>query len=943
MYRYLLCRLGPFLFVYLLLCFSAQAINRPDYQAGWLTKESAHFHLLYNARQENLADVILLAAERSHLLLQDYFVTMPKQKTWIVLNDQTDLANGSATVFPYPLIRIHTALPSHDSSINDYQDWYFELVLHEYVHILNLYPANGIAKWARALFGSLVSPNMLLPRWHTEGMAVALETELSKGGRLRSPLYRSYAQIISQEKLWQKFLRSSELHETGIPEYPFGMRPYFFGSWFWRELLDKHGPQATSRFNEINAARIPYFHDGSLQNSFARSEQEILQTAYTELEKQFLVQKPGPAPQWFSPDPDWQEMSPQFSSQGKLLLLRKSPDTWWQVWDHDSQQSIDQGPAFLGLSWQEETETEAVFYAKLHFYRNDYMAFDLFRYDYKNKKLSQLTYGQRLRYPHYRDGKVIAVQSWNGQESLWLSHWRESQLSEGEIVYQAPQAFRISFPLLEKNGDILFLLKDQSGSQQLYRFFTKNKRTELQLGYLQDIRFLTRHQGQIYFLSGHSGEIGLYRWIESENRYEKLHQPSTYSIDFAFSPAGEILVSQLSQHGFHIAKAEAKNLGTREQRQPALYPPPEPEKINREVTDHSLGPTQSYSTFSRLYPHYWFPWVFSAGDGTNFQINTGGADPLQVHQYSLTTGYNTLTQRATSQLSYLNNMLPGSLLFSMSNNFLFFESARSGGYVQTYSLAYQQNLNWWRPFWRSRLAARRNEIQLARDPVRPALEWRIGYNDEVPVFGRQVGTNEGESIEFGLSQYFRTANTPSFQVLHFQSRHYLDKKKLPPYHSLMFATQIDYRTSNSNDIFAAYVTAGGYTGGQQFYQFHKNRGYPRSQLLAYDMASLNVEYQWPVHFFFRGDKDLPVFVRRLTGGLMLDASMMAGSYYSSERRAFVADRWREVFPSLGAELRWESQWGYVLPVNLILGAYEGLNKKADGGTRFVFFVSLPGF
>ncbi|MAF92101.1 MAG: hypothetical protein CL674_12590 [Bdellovibrionaceae bacterium] len=941
----MLSKIAKFIFLILFfkfqILFSSISYSKPDNSIEWFTKSSEHFKVIYNARQERLSQVILKEAERSHLVLTKYFSTYPEQ-TIIVLNDQIGLANGSASIFPYPIIRLNTTLPSYDTSITDYHNWYYELILHEYVHILNLYPANGIFSWGQKLFGSLSSPNMLLPRWHTEGIAVALETKESTGGRLRSPLFISYAEILSRQDMWKKFSKPVELNETDTPDYPFGMRPYFFGSLFWQRLYKERGDKAGESFTETNARRIPYTHGGSLADSNEKLEANVFAKAYEDLQKKF-----PPSTDWKLAEPlfknDSQEISPVFSNDFKQwVYLRKSPESAWQLIDSQSKQSIDSSASFLGIDWLRKRKS--IVYSKINSAKANYSLYDLFEYDFDSKKITAISKNKNLSFPQLSPGqtKIVAVQSSNGQESIQIASYTGEEIKEWKRLYKAPFGFRISFPVFLSSEKIAFLLKDKAGSQQIYILEAKKKEKTLLLGFLSDVRFLTKFDGKLAFIARHGSKTSAYLLDSNEKTYNRIANTNTHILDFAILPEKKVLISQLSPEGFKLVEYKQESLGNRIKQEEETFFAADTQSAVELPEELQISEKEEYSSFTKLWPHYWYPWVFSSGGGTNFQINTGGSDPLNIHSYSLNAGYNTLTDQANSTVIYQNNSLTGSLLFTMANSYLYFESAQAVSDVKIYSIDYNQSLNSWKENWSYQIGLNRNEVEYADDQVRPSFDLSLAYNDARIPRARQVGINSGKQYSIGISQHFRTKTTDSFQVFHLKGK-YFSSNTFSQFHSWNIGFQWDQRTNNDTDIYAAFVTAGGNIGGHQFNQYHENRGYPRSQFLAYSMASMNFEYLLPMKYFFKSMGSFPVFSKRITAGFVADLMAMDGNFYRETSSKFARDEWERLYATVGSEITYETNVGYFLPIDFVFGIYKGLNEEAGGDLRFAFFMNIPQF
>jgi len=125
---------------------------------SWKSMESPHFHIIYREGQKEFATKTLRAAERAHTLLRPIFPDAPPV-TSIVLADFNDSLNGYSLGFPYSHFVIFAAPPDSSNELSSLDNWLDSVVLHEYVHTLHLYPANGIWKWLRTIFGSTIVPN----------------------------------------------------------------------------------------------------------------------------------------------------------------------------------------------------------------------------------------------------------------------------------------------------------------------------------------------------------------------------------------------------------------------------------------------------------------------------------------------------------------------------------------------------------------------------------------------------------------------------------------------------------------------------------------------------------------------------------------------------------------------------------------------------------------
>ena len=154
----------------------------------------------------------------------------------------------------------------------------YEVILHEYTHILTFEPSNSFYSPLRYLFGSVVKPNALLPLWYQEGSAVLMETAFTKYGRLRSPLYSAQLRAYTQDDLLERE-SFDQINSTSVPTWPYGQRPYFFGSLITNEIAQKKDLKSIGLLNQSYSKRIPFL----IQNP----AKEIVGKNYFELFDEF--------------------------------------------------------------------------------------------------------------------------------------------------------------------------------------------------------------------------------------------------------------------------------------------------------------------------------------------------------------------------------------------------------------------------------------------------------------------------------------------------------------------------------------------------------------------------------------------------------------------------------------------------------------------------------
>ena len=127
-----------------LLVAAADRANAGDPTRIYRTIESEHFIIHYYAPMDDVARRIAVVAERAHTTLAPALDHAPSDKTILVVVDDTDSANGFASVLPRNVLQLNATGPSSFTELDDYDDWLYGLVAHEYTHILHLDTMEGL-------------------------------------------------------------------------------------------------------------------------------------------------------------------------------------------------------------------------------------------------------------------------------------------------------------------------------------------------------------------------------------------------------------------------------------------------------------------------------------------------------------------------------------------------------------------------------------------------------------------------------------------------------------------------------------------------------------------------------------------------------------------------------------------------------------------------------
>lgn len=221
----------------------------------WTVWVTEHFRLHAHRDIAPMGDEVAEMLEDAHEAIVPWFGWEPVGRVHVTLEDRTDGANGIASTVPWNDIRLYGVPPTHESSLSYYDNYMWNLVVHEYVHIVHISRVGGIPRFFNRWFDTEFSPGHAVPRWFTEGLATWFESELTGTGRLNSAYFDAYWRGAALDGT---FPTMGDL--SGDPIYwPHGTGWYLYGAHFMDTLIERVGFDALQEFLEVYSRQvIPY-------------------------------------------------------------------------------------------------------------------------------------------------------------------------------------------------------------------------------------------------------------------------------------------------------------------------------------------------------------------------------------------------------------------------------------------------------------------------------------------------------------------------------------------------------------------------------------------------------------------------------------------------------------------------------------------------------------
>ncbi len=924
-----------------LLCAAGAARAQPyDPDFRWRTIETPHFRLHFHQGEDALAQDVAREAERAHALLAPRLGLEPG-RTEVVLSDDTDDANGSATPLPYDTIRLYAVAPSSGSVLQDYRDWVRQLVQHEYTHILHLDHVGGVPAAFNRIFGKLWIPNGLVPSFFIEGLAVVNESEGDPAsGRNASALFDMYARALALDGPFPR------LDEAANPylEWPVGNVPYLLGGRFMGFLHARYGAPAVAGWIADQGRYVwPYAPSWAGERWFGGrgfpelwSEYAAAERGYAEGQRARVRERPVTQPAPITRRGGVVE-NPRFSPDGSFLVyygrsLDDAPGVFRVAPGGKDLGRVTVVDANGTLALRSPREALVAIGEVWHEYR---IYDDLWLVDLESGRRRRVTDGERATDPDVSaDGRTAVYVRRTGGGEMALVR-RDLAGGEPEVLFARPGA-QVFMPRVSRDGRVAFELHE-AGRRDIALWsdgrverVTDDDALDTSPAWTPDGRFLL-------FASDRGGIYNVYAWEAATGRLRQVTNAETGALQPEVSPDGKTLAFvTYGRAGYDLATIPLDEATWLD---PLPAPPPAPPPARADGPEAPFA-SRPYSPWPTLRPTLWLPFVAANQEGTTFGAFTGGADVLLRHVWTLQAWWDTRGPEPGYAFAYLGGWSWPRLDLSSSVGL-----ADSPGppdrlqRVWTYADA-GLTFTWTR---------------LAR-----ALALRVGWSgtryDSVeaippgPPVPEEIRFEDGFLSDLSLAASYSDAR----RFVHSISP---EEGRVVTLQLRLAAPEIgsDFELARARASLAQYVrlpftrhgvlavrlaggVAQGSIGGNAPFELggaglvslaslvpgafpasaDQLRGYPSGALAGTGFVLGNAELRFPLAGLHRGKSTWPVFLSRLHGAVFLDVGdafdlpgelPFAGHPLDAEQLRF----------SAGAELRTEIVLGYYLRADLRIG------------------------
>ena len=259
---------------------------------GWKQAETTHFRFIYEAASEEAAKAYASFADEAWEKIAKIY-SMPQEKTNVYVFSRLNVVNAY-TYFTPPEIVMFDA-PIIDSYFGNRDDWMKLFFTHELIHIANI-TFEDKSYLTSKLFGEAIRgmDYSNIPGWALEGLTTVLETELTNGGRGRSPYFELdfKAPTLDNNLIPYRLIGTEQ-------EPPYG-QIYVMGYLIMRSIVDRNGIQALA---DIERNRI----DGrtweeSVKLVTGKTPQDIYREVKIALQKKYADERKIPEGKIISPN-----------------------------------------------------------------------------------------------------------------------------------------------------------------------------------------------------------------------------------------------------------------------------------------------------------------------------------------------------------------------------------------------------------------------------------------------------------------------------------------------------------------------------------------------------------------------------------------------------------------------------------------------------------------
>src|SRR6478736_3606802 len=931
----------------------------------WYTVVTPHFRVHYHGGLEDIAQRTANSLESVYQRLVPQMGWAPKQVTEVVITDDTDSANGSASTLPYNVVRLFATAPDDMSPLDDYDNWINELVTHEYTHILQIDNTSGLPAVGNAILGKTYAPNQAQPRWILEGLAVVMESEHTSAGRLRSSQFDMFlrADVLDQ--------RLAPLDQISNParRWPGGNLWYLYGANFIGWIVDTYGPGTYAAVAaDYGASVIPWGINRAIRRVTGRTYEDLYEGWHAYLEGKYAAQK--------------QAVLTRGLREGRRLTHRgftaATPVFMPKCGQNQAERVVyarDDGhttPGFYAIDPDAEDPDEtaelvvrsgghglavdrdcSIYFDNTAPSNRLYYFGDLFRQPPNTRSpkgternRQRLTVGVRASAPDVSpDGRWLTyVTNRAGTSTLRIApinaeHGLEAERAlvpsaDAEQAYTprfSPDGLRVAYSAWTRGGYRDIRVADVQSV--LFYEVTHDRAIDQQPVWAPDGKTL-------YFVSDRTGIANVYAYELGSQKLSQVTNVLTGAYMPTISADGRRMVYVgYTSHGFDLYELPLDSS--------AFLPAPD-------------APNEEYNPLPTLRPHAWTVAYGQGTFGNTFTLTTQGSDAIGRHAFDATlTILTSENSEIGASVNYSYNRLPFAFRAGVFRSAAPRNDYRYGNdaiFTTEHLTGATTGVSWAAPgeFDSQGVALSYTIANFSRDlpvgtradpyslvPYTPDRGYigslRVGYSYS-NVQGTTYGIGGEKGFAFGLSLDEAAEALGSESTLTAVGGFATAYQLMPWSRHHVLALSLSGGTSTGSYVRRGLYATGGFVD-ESLYDSYNGvirqsafvlRGYAPGQFIGTSYNLLNLEYRFPLLYADRGLSTLPVFLRTLSAIFFFD---YGGAYNQIDPK----DPFQQFHGSVGGELWVDAVTAYFMTTNLRVGIAHPLD---DGQPAFKSYAVL---
>lgn len=917
-------------FLFLLLVLFVKTLNSATQyhpKLKWKEIQTEHFIIYFHQGEEEHAQYLANLAEKVHGKLTSYFSWKPEGKTRVILFDGFDISNGYSTPIPYNLIGIYLIPPPGYSEIGCWDEWLNLVFTHEYIHTIQLDACGKTGKILRKISGRtptfLHFPNLYLPLWTLEGLAVMGETFWTDGGRGRAGDFDMILRGEVKEGIYPRIDKATTFQDS----WPGGISPYIYGGKFIIWLREKYGDEKLKKlFDSLSKNLIPYTSDWIFGEIYGKSFKKLWVEWLENYKNETLKIKERE--QIISPNVikeiGFELKSPALSKDGEnIFFISISPHEFPKIKSINlkNKKIKDVAECFYGNKISISNDGRFLFFDQLEYFHSFFLYSDLYIYDLDRKIAKRITKGMRLKEPEYDPSteKIIAIKYELKKTELVEIDIDGKNLKriffEDDIILSSPSVSpdcKLIALSANRGGNWDILLIGRDG--KLKKWVTEDEFRDITPSFSKNGRY-------IVFSSDRDGFFNLYLYDMEENKTFQLTNIITGAFYPTFSEDGrEVFFLEYYKDGYRISKIELSE---------GRFKPSEISKLESQKIFPSIEkryPVKPYNPLPSMKPAYWIPISRDGGEETQYGISLTGTDPLGRNIYYSDIYHGFESKNWSGSFYYIYDALYPTISFAYTNTSDMFSEGDEKYVMKKEKFVLRTVF----PFYRVRESSFltgefRREVRRYRGEKINLSGLRLGilYNSSRK-YPFSISPTEGRRLSFLLERDLKKLGS-DYNIWK-ATAEWKEFIKMPLKHHIL-GIRLIYGKSWGERRRIFFV--GGYEGntgfaGFDFDNFNLLRGYRKESIYGTEAALLNIEYRFPVFNVERGYGNFPLFLRRIHLAPFFDAGNAWINSFNPP----------EIKRGIGLELRGDFIVSYSIPVTFSVGFGKALDS---GGENMVFF------